>query len=232
MSSEPLFGDGPFRGPLIVRRVANAKAMRLSIDPRNGAVRLTLPRRASERAGRAWVETKRPWIEEQLARLPRPRPIVPGASIPVRGAEVLIDWSPDHSRIVRLEGDRLKVGGPAESVARRVVAWLRREALKQLEAETRALAAEAGVTVGRVAIGDPRSRWGSCSANGDIRYAWRLILAPPFVLSSTVAHEVAHRLHMDHSPAFRAAEARLYGADPGPAREWLRHHGAGLYWLG
>ncbi|HEY0314988.1 MAG TPA: YgjP-like metallopeptidase domain-containing protein, partial [Sphingomonas sp.] len=144
----------------------------------------------------------------------------------------LIDWSPDHSRIVRLDGDRLKVGGPAEAVPRRVVAWLRREALRQLEIETRALAAEAGVTVARVAIGDPKARWGSCTSNGDIRYSWRLILAPPSVLSSTVAHEVAHRLHMDHSPAFRAAEKRLYGRDPKPARDWLRQHGAGLYWLG
>jgi predicted metal-dependent hydrolase len=232
VSSETFFGDGPLRRPLIVRRVANARRMRLSIDPRDGAVRLTLPRRASERAGRAWAETKRAWVEEQIAKLPRQRSIAPGEHIPFRGGEVSIDWSPGHSRVLRLEDGRLKVGGPVEGVSRRVVAWLRREALKQLETETRAVAEQAGVTVGRVSIGDPRSRWGSCSASGDIRYAWRLILAPPFVLSSTVAHEVAHRLHMDHSPAFRAAEARLYGADPEPARDWLRHHGAGLYWLG
>jgi predicted metal-dependent hydrolase len=232
VNSETFFGDGALRRPLIVRRVANARHMRLSVDPRSGAVRLTLPRRASERTGRAWAETKRAWVDEQLAKLPPQQTIAPGEIIPFRGADIRIDWSESHSRIVRLEGDRLKVGGPAEAIARRVVAWLRREALKQLETETRALGERAGVTIGRVSIGDPRSRWGSCSANGDIRYAWRLILAPPFVLSSTVAHEVAHRLHMDHSPAFRAAEARLYGADPEPAREWLRHNGAGLYWLG
>jgi predicted metal-dependent hydrolase len=232
VSSETFFGDGPLRRPLIVRRVANARRMRLSIDPRNGAVRLTLPRRASERAGRAWAETKRAWVEEQIAKLPLQRSIAPGEYIPFRGEEVLIGWSSAHSRVVKLEDGCLKVGGPVEGVPRRVVAWLRREALKQLETETRAVADQAGVTVGRVSIGDPRSRWGSCSASGDIRYAWRLILAPPFVLSSTVAHEVAHRLHMDHSPPFRAAEARLYGADPEPARDWLRHHGAGLYWLG
>jgi predicted metal-dependent hydrolase len=232
VSSETFFGEGESRRPLVVRRVANARRLRLAIDPRTGDVRLTLPRRASERKALAWAETHRDWIEAQIAKLPRLRRIAPGEMIPFRGEEVTVDWSPDHSRIVRLEGDRLKVGGPAEAVARRVVAWLRREALKQLEAETRAIAITAGVTVGRVSIGDPKARWGSCSSNGDIRYSWRLILAPPFVLSSTVAHEVAHRLHMDHSPAFRAAERRLYGRDPKPARDWLRVHGAGLYWLG
>lgn len=232
VSSESLFGDGPLRRPLIVRRIASARRMRLSVDPRDGSVRLTLPRRASERAARAWAETQRAWVEHQLSLLPVPCPIVPGGRIPYRGEHILIDWSPGHSRIVRQEGDWLKVGGPIESVSRRVVAWMRREALRQLEAETRAVAARAGVTVGRVSVADPRSRWGSCSASGDIRYAWRLILAPPFVLSSTVAHEVAHRLHMDHSPAFRAAEARLLGTDPEPARQWLRQNGAALYWVG
>lgn len=232
MSSDLVFGkDGDSR-PLIVRRVANARRMRLSIDPRSGAVRLTLPRRASERAGRAWAETQREWIERQLTALPAPRVIAPGAIIPYRGDQLLVDWSFEHSRVVRRDNDRLRVGGPLEGVARRVVAWLKREALHQLDMETRAVAAKAGVTVGRVSVADPRTRWGSCSARGDIRYAWRLILAPPFVLSSTVAHEVAHRLHMDHSPAFRASEARLYGGDPEPARAWLRLHGAGLYWVG
>lgn len=232
VSSDIFFGEGEARRPLVVRRNALARRTRLAIDPRTGDVRLTLPRRASERQARAWAETHRAWIDAQIVRLPRRRRIEPGETIPFRGEEVLVDWSPDHLRVVRLEGDRLKVGGPIEAVPRRVVAWLRREALRQLEAETRAIAVEAGVTVGRVGIGDPRARWGSCSAKGDIRYSWRLILAPPFVLTSTVAHEVAHRLHMDHSPAFRAAERRLYGRDPKPARDWLKEHGAGLYWLG
>jgi predicted metal-dependent hydrolase len=232
VSSEPVFVGGALSRPLIVRRVASARRVRLAVDPRDGSVRLTLPRRGSERAARQWVEAHRDWIEQQLALLPQPRPIVAGGVIPFRGVETRIDWSPAHSRIVRLEGDRLLVGGPEEGIARRVIAWTKREALRQLEAETREVAARAGVTVGRVSIGDPRARWGSCSSSGNIRYAWRLILAPPFVLSSTVAHEVAHRLHMDHSPAFRAAEARLLGTDPGPARAWLRANGAGLYWIG
>jgi predicted metal-dependent hydrolase len=231
VSSEGVFGEGANRRPLTVRRVATARRVRLAIDPRTGDVRLTIPTRASERRARAWAETHRPWIEAQLAKLPQMQRIAPGAVIPFRGEGLLIHWLPDHSRLVRVEEGRLIVGGPAESVARRVTAWLKRQALTQLEAETRDIAARAGVTVGRVSIGDPKARWGSCSSRGDIRYSWRLILAPPHVLSSTVAHEVAHRLHMDHSPAFRAAEARLYGADPRPARNWLKAHGASLYWL-
>ena len=82
---------------------------------------------------------------------------------------------------------------------------------------------------GRVGVGDPRSRWGSCASSGAIRYSWRLILAPPDVRRATVAHELAHLLHMDHSAAFHAAHARILGADPRPARAWLRANGAGLH---
>ena len=105
-------------------------------------------------------------------------------------------------------------------------------ALDLLARETAEFAARAGVGVSRVAVGDPQRRWGSCASSGVIRYSWRLVLAPRAVREATVAHEVAHRLHMDHSPAFHAAVARLLGDDPMPARAWLRAHGAGLHWVG
>jgi predicted metal-dependent hydrolase len=52
------------------------------------------------------------------------------------------------------------------------------------------------------------------------------------VREATVAHEVAHRLHMDHSPEFHAAFARLLGRDGKAERAWLRRHGAGLHAIG
>jgi predicted metal-dependent hydrolase len=231
-SSELLFTGGGRTRPLTVHRSAAARAMRLSVDPRDGTVRLSLPTRAALRPALAWAEEKRGWIEGALAVLPRPQPIAPGAAIPLEGRPVQIDWQPSGSRTVRRDGDRLIVGGPEEAVAARVLRWLRREAAARLDAETRDFALRAGVTVGRVGVGDPRSRWGSCTPCGDIRYSWRLILAPPEVREATVAHEVAHRLHMDHSPAFHAAVARLLGREPKAERNWLRTHGCGLYWLG
>src|SRR3546814_8463787 len=101
-----------------------------------------------------------------------------------------------------------------------------------LDGETRDYAAKAGVTVGRIGVGDPLSRWGSCSESGTIRYSWRLVLAPEWVRRATVAHEVAHRDHMDHGPDFHALVERLLEADPTPARLWLRRNGAGLHRIG
>lgn len=217
--------------PLVVRRMAQARTMRLSVDPRDGGVRLILPSRASLGAALKWVETKRDWIEAALVALPEARPIAEGMTINVAGEALRIELA-DQGRIVRRSGDRLLVPRPEDLLGARVIRWLRKEALARLDHETRRYSALAGVSVARVSIGDPRARWGSCSANGDIRYSWRLILAPPGVLEATVAHEVAHRLHMDHSADFHAAVERLFGRDPAPERAWLRAHGRELYWLG
>lgn len=228
----PHFTAGDRIRPLTVRRMAQARRMRLTVDPRDGAVKLTCPKRTKVSDAIAFAERHRDWVEAVLADLPRARPILAGARIPFEGGELLIDWQADTSRVVRRETDRLVFGGPAESIGPRVLRWLRAEALRRLDPETRGFADRAGVSVNRVAIGDPRARWGSCSSSGDIRYSWRLVLAPVAVREATVAHEVAHRLHMDHSPAFHAAVARLLGRDPAPERAWLREHGSGLYWLG
>ena len=148
------------------------------------------------------------------------------------GQSVCLDWRPEGPRTPCVAGNRIEIGGPAEFVPRRLLRFLHAEAHRILDHETRNLASCHNITVARVGVGDTRSRWGSCSASGDIRYSWRLILAPEFVRAATVAHEVAHRVHMDHSPAFHAVERSFYGGDPRPARQWLRDHGASLHRFG
>lgn len=227
-TSELRFGDRA----LTIRRNRQARRMKLSVDPRNGAVILSMPWRAPLKSALAWAEEHRAWVEDALSRVPQARPIVPGGSFPFQGEDLLIDWRPLCPRTVRHHPGRLVFGGPEDAIAGRVLAWARRQALLTLERETRELASGAGIAVGRIGVGDPRGRWGSCAVNGDIRYSWRLIMAPPFVRRSTVAHEVAHRVHMDHSPAFHALAASLYGGDPAEARAWLRANGSALHWVG
>jgi predicted metal-dependent hydrolase len=153
------------------------------------------------------------------------------------GAPSLSHWEREGARPAQPGGKgegsaRLICGGPLEGLPRRIESWLKRRALAVLSEETAECAAKAGVAISRVSVADAKARWGSCASTGAIRYSWRLICAPPHVRRATVAHEVAHRLHMDHSPAFYAALRDLYGADPAPSRAWLKRHGAGLHWLG
>ena len=217
---------------LEVVRHPRARSLRLSLDPVTGRARLTLPKRAALGPALAWAEGKAGWLAAQRAALPEARPFVPGAVLPVADEDLTVAWTEGSRRTVRREAGRLSLEGPLETVPRRVEAWLRREAIELLSQETAEVATIAGVIVAKVAVGDAKGRWGSCASSGVIRYSWRLLLAPGFVRRATVAHEVAHRVHMHHGPAFHALAADLLGADPAPARDWLRRHGAALHWFG
>jgi len=88
-----------------------------------------------------------------------------------------------------------------------------------------------GVTIKRISIRDQTSRWGSCSATGVLSYSWRLVLAPPFVLDYLAAHEVAHRVELNHSPRFWRTLQRIC-PEMERAKTWLNAHGAGLHRYG
>lgn len=206
--------------------------MRLQVDPRSGDVVLTVPRRTSQRRALAWAAGHGAWVEAQLRSVAPLQPIVPGATVPLRGVPHVIDWDPGRPRRIEMESGCLRAGGPIEGLERRVLRWLRGEALALLTAETRQLADRRGLKVGRISVGDPVSRWGSCSSGGAIRYSWRLIMAPDFVRRATVTHEVAHLVHLDHSPAFHGLVRDLLGEDPRPARQWLGREGAALHRIG
>lgn len=226
--SELRIGDTPVRLKVSPR----ARKLRLRVDPRTRSVLLTVPRRVSQRRALAWASGHRQWIERALAEIPPPQSFAPGEIVPFRGEPFAIDWEVSRPRQMALADGRLFCGGPVEGLERRILRWLKAEALALLASETRAFAEKAGARLERVGIGDPISRWGSCSARGAIRYSWRLILAPDFVRRATVAHEVAHLVHLNHGPHFHALVAEILGADPRPARAWLKREGTALHRIG
>jgi len=229
--SEPLSLPG-LAWPIELRPHPRARAFRLRLDEARGRLTLTYPQRSSRRAVLEWAGRQGEWVEAQLALLRPAEPFCPGATIPFEGRQVQLLWEERLPRTVQLSGDVLQCGGSEAGFAARIERYLRAEARARLSAETAAIARRAGVTVRSVAVGDAASRWGSCSTSGSIRYNWRLVLAPPHLLRWVVAHEVAHRRHMDHSPAFKALEAALYGASVAAARAELRALGPRLKRVG
>ena len=85
-------------------------------------------------------------------------------------------------------------------------------------------AARIGVDYGRITVRAQKTRWGSCSARGDLSFNCLLMLAPPEVIDSVVVHELCHRRHMDHSPEFYAEVHRIF-PDYDKWHGWLREHG-------
>lgn len=218
--------------PVEIRPHPRARSLRLRVDEQRQLLTLTCPPRISRRAALDWVGRQAEWVDRQLAAIEPAVPLHPDAEILLEGHPTRLHWDASARRSPSLDGDRLTCGGPEPSFASRIERFLKARARDRLSAETARIAEACGVTVRSVSVGDAVSRWGSCSPDGAIRYNWRLILAPAHLLRWVVAHEVAHRVHMNHGPQFRALEATLYGADPATARAELRALGPRLKRIG
>jgi predicted metal-dependent hydrolase len=221
-----------FPVPIEVRPIRSARRLRLRYDDARGVLKLTCPPRTSRRKALAWALDQRDWIDAQLARSEPNEPLAPGACIPIEGRETLLVWAEGAPRTPMLAEGELRCGGPRESFERRIERWLKRRALELMSREVGEYGEAAGVSASAVGVGDAGSRWGSCSSTGRIRLSWRLILAPPEVRRHVVSHEVAHLVHLNHGPQFKALEARLYGIGLSEAKAALRRVGPRLRRIG
>ena len=217
--------------PLRMRRNPRARRLILRIDPDNDGVIVTLPEGVSPDAGLDLAQRKAGWIIAHLDRLAPPVAFRDGAVIPILGTDHQVRHDAEGRGGVYRQGQDIIVMGRPEHLARRLADWLRREARREITARTREKAAKLGRKAGRITLRNTRSRWGSCSASGDLSFCWRLILAPEPVLDYVVAHEVAHLAHANHGVRFWRAVAGLVD-DVDPARAWLRRNGEALHRFG
>lgn len=217
--------DLPGTPPIAVRRSARARRMSLRVGRTDGRVSLTLPRGTPLAEARAFAAQQAGWIARQVAAAPEPRRAAIGATLPVLGREVPV--IPGPGRAARWTGTAIAVPDDARA-GPRVAALLREMARSHLAEAVDRHAAAIGRRPGRITLRDTRSRWGSCTSRGDLMFSWRLVMAAPDVLDYVVAHEVAHLVHMDHSPRFWAQVERLF-PDWRPRRDWLRREGAALH---
>ena len=217
---------GPPEVEITLRRSARARRFSLRVSALDGRVTLTLPPRAREAEAMAFARSQEDWLRRALTRIAPGEAVRIGSEIPFEGR--LLRLAPGTGRALRIEDDQLLVPGDPAQAGARVAAWARARARDRLVAASDHYAAQVGRKVTQIALRDTRSRWGSCSAEGRLMYSWRLILAPPPVLDYVAAHEVAHLVEMNHSPAFWAVVGRLY---PGwqAQRAWLRGQGNALH---
>jgi len=222
---------------LTARLSVNPRARRLSIriDARAGEAVLIAPSERKLAEVVAFARTKTDWMRERLAERPQGAPIEPGAVIDLFGkpTRLVAVGGAGAARLTEdADGPVIASGGEGEAYARRVENLFKRVARETLQTRTDVHLRTLGQRPVKMSIADPKSRWGSCSPhNRSIRYSWRVVMAPPAVIDYLAAHEVAHLVHADHSPAYWAVVQRLIG-DHRPHRKWLRENGPALHAVG
>lgn len=218
--------------PLTVRPDARARRITLRIEPGGQALKLTVPKGLRERDIQDFLARHQGWLMTKLARFPASSAVSEGRYIRIRG---------EPHRIVRtgklrgltetseLDGEKvLLVGGAEDHLARRIRDFLKQEARKDLDLLTRRHAGRIGRRVASISMKDTKSRWGSCSHDGNLSFSWRIVMAPEHVIDYLAAHEVAHLAEMNHSDRFWAICEDLCPRSE-EARRWLKRNGAMLH---
>ena len=101
------------------------------------------------------------------------------------------------------------------------------EAMQAIPPRVRRFAERMGVTYGRITIRNQRTRWGSCSSDGNLNFNCLLMRTPDDVLEYVVVHELCHRKEMNHSPKFWAEVERVL-PNYRESKRWLKENGSGL----
>lgn len=219
-----LAGDPPV--PITLRKSHRAQRVSLRVSSLDGRVTLSIPDGMDEAVALAFAEQKSDWIKRHLAK--QDTPVIVGFGQPVlyRGEEVPV--AQGRGQRALWDGAAIRVpGGPAMAGAR-VKAFLKLDAKARLQEAVARYSAMLGRRVGKITLRDTRSRWGSCTASGNLMFSWRLAMAPDAALDYVAAHEVAHLVELNHSPAYwRVVQDICPGFDA--PRRWLKTQGFRLH---
>jgi predicted metal-dependent hydrolase len=224
-------------GQEVEYRVVHSKtASKLRIKVSLNGVQVVLPKSREPEEARSFLLKNETWVTEQLdrvkqlSRVRRPeksthgRVLLRGETLPIR---VIRSGNWQGPNRVTLNDSILDITCGANSrtpLATSLENWLRKEARQSIEMHLADVVTRVKRAPNRVYIMGQRTKWGNCSALGNLSFNWRLIMAPDFVLRYIVTHEVVHLAIPDHSQRFWLTVQSLCQSSE-RARQWLAANG-------
>ncbi|MBB3544037.1 MULTISPECIES: M48 family metallopeptidase [unclassified Rhizobium] len=218
--------------PLTIKQHERATRITLRIEPGGRALKMTIPSGLAPQEVNAFLDRHQGWLLTKLAKFSTDGSLRDGGTVPFRGVSHRIYHTGSLRGLtegVVVDGKPvLKVSGMPEHVGRRIAAFLKKEARADLERLATLHARSINAPIKSIAMKDTRSRWGSCSSEGNLSFSWRIVMAPPSVVDYLAAHEVAHLREMNHGPRFWALCKKLC-PHMEEAKAWLKRHGSQLH---
>ena len=216
-----------FPSHIKVKHSKRARRVALRLDPIERVFHLVVPSRMSMRKAQAFAESQESWMQEKLAALPPKVAFTDGTVIPMLGqrTEIRIHKEADLKITkITLEDGVLHVRTNKDDPSSRITRFLKAFVKEELEILSKEKAAVIGKNIASVSVRDTKSRWGSCSCDGNLSFSWRLVFASPEAFDYVVAHEVAHLEHLNHSKQFwDLCEDLSQNFDEG--KYWMAMHG-------
>jgi predicted metal-dependent hydrolase len=219
--------------PITVTENRRATRITLRIEPGGRALKLTIPYGLHHQRVDEFLERHQGWLEQRFSKISAPNHLSDGAMLPVRGVPHRIKHTGKLRGLTKLDRDEtgapiISVSGLPELTAKKLLRFLKDEARADLERLVAYHASFVKKPVKSITLKDTRSRWGSCSHEGNLSFSWRIVMAPESVIDYLAAHEVAHLDQMNHGPNFWALCHRLCPHTE-EAKAWLKTHGSSLH---
>ncbi|MEQ1591576.1 MAG: SprT family zinc-dependent metalloprotease [Thiobacillaceae bacterium] len=197
--------------PFELRRSSRRRTLGMTVTPRH--VRIHAPNWTPRAEIAHYVQQQKTWLRHAWAKMQihaeSTAETVPN-ELMFLGKRLSIEFYPSLFINLRRAGHTLRVECPLNHNRDTLVRdWLYQKAGKLLAWRLARIARHQRRTPTRFALSDAQTQWGSCTRSGHIRLNWRLVQAPLTLIDYVAAHELAHLVHLDHSPAFWAQVAVL-----------------------
>ena len=207
----PIIHDEEF-GKITIRRSARASQVRLRVAP-DGTLRASLPLYAPSFLVKRLIKSSRQELRDMLAQAQPHTDYSDGMRIGKshtlivrnlnggvtqvnrRGQQIIVSLSP---------GNTLLDSDVVRKVRDGIITALRVEAKSYLPKRLSFLAVKSGFHYKKVRFSHASGRWGSCTSEGTISLNIALMKLPFELIDYVIIHELAHTIHMNHSPEFLA----------------------------
>lgn len=207
-----------------------AKNLTIKIDD-EGQVIVVTPRWYPKRKIDRFIEEKRDWIEKSLSKINSTKKIIDSKTeIMIFGKKYSKEIVSDDSFAggISLMDNKFIINQitAEESLytSRKINRFLKNTAEKYLLPRTHQIGKHMKINFGNITLREQKSRWGSCSSLGNLNFNWRLVHHPTVVIDYVIVHELAHRIHLDHSSNFWSLVEK-YHPDYRIHRGWLKRRG-------
>ena len=209
----------------------------VSVQVREGKVSVLVPRSLPKARIEALVAQKSRWILEKLRLHREPTPHAPknyvnGEIFAYLGRNYRLKIVGGKTRTVKLSNGQLVVTLPEgskspDNIKDTLVQWYRTHADRKLRQKVERYAPIVGKQPACVSVRTFKSRWGSCSTNGNIQFNWNIIIAPQRIVDYVVVHELCHLLEHNHSTRYWKHVTRVL-PDHRECKAWLKENGRSL----
>jgi predicted metal-dependent hydrolase len=211
---------------------ARARSLKIKISPK-GEVIVVKPPIIPNFMIKPFVQQHMDWIERNLKKVNAfSAQNKPKNSVDIFGKtyQKKVEFSSKAKIGVVISGSDILINPVTDSKIssdKALEQFLKSTAEKYIVPRTHQLGKKMNISFNQITLRQQKTRWGSCSSQGNLNFNWRLVHCPPEVIDYVITHELAHRKQMNHSNKFWDI-VRQYDPEYLKHRGWLKRQGMSL----